>query len=122
MVRAIDPDVLEEAGANAPAVIGEACRPLAANPRLRQLILDLKKSKEQTIDVISQDEVLEAGYSASAKERAKGLVESFEQFITDSKDELSALQVLYSRPYRRRLRYDDIKALASAIHAPPRQW
>jgi type I restriction enzyme R subunit len=29
---------------------------------------------------------------------------------------------LYSKPHARRLRYDDIKALADAIQAPPRQW
>jgi type I restriction enzyme R subunit len=32
------------------------------------------------------------------------------------------LQVLYSQPYAKRLRFADIKALAEAIHAPPRQW
>jgi type I restriction enzyme R subunit len=30
--------------------------------------------------------------------------------------------VLYSRPYRDRLHYDDIKQLAEAIRLPPRQW
>jgi len=30
--------------------------------------------------------------------------------------------VLYSQPFARRLRFDDVKALAEAIHAPPRQW
>jgi type I restriction enzyme R subunit len=32
------------------------------------------------------------------------------------------LQVLYSRPYRERLRFKDLKELASAIQAPPRSW
>jgi type I restriction enzyme R subunit len=122
LVEAIDPDRLAGAGDNAPRVIEDACKPLAANPKLRQLILDLKKSKEQTIDTVSQDEVLEAGYSAEAKERAKGLVQSFEQFIEEHKDEITALEILYKRPYGRRLRYEDIKALADAIQAPPRRW
>lgn len=122
LVEAIDPDRLGSAGGNAPRVIEDACKPLAANPKLRQLILDLKKSKEQTIDTVSQDEILEAGYSAEATERAKGLVQSFERFIEENKDEITALQILYARPYGRRLRYDDIKELAGAIKAPPRQW
>ena len=122
LVEAIDPDRLAQAGDKASHVIEEACRPLAANPKLRQLILDLKKAKEQTIDTVSQDEVLESGFSLAAKERAKTLVESFERFIAENKDEITALQVLYSRPYGKRLRYEDIKALADAIHAPPRQW
>jgi type I restriction enzyme R subunit len=122
MVAAVDPDAIEQAGKHAPAMMEDACRPLAANPKLRQLLLDLKKSKEQTIDTISQDEVLDAGYSADAKERAKGLVTSFEQFIKDNRDEITALQILYRKPRGKRLRYDDIKALAEAIQAPPRQW
>ncbi len=122
MLAAVDPDSLDDAGAAATGIIEGACKPLAANPNLRQLILDLKKSKEQTIDNVSQDEILEVGYSAEAKERAKGLVESFERFIHDNKDEITALQILYNRPYGRRLRYDDIKALADTIQAPPRQW
>ena len=122
LVAAIDPDGLEQAGDRASAGIEEACRPLAANPKLRQLLVELKRSKEQTIDTVSQDEVLEAGFSAAAKERAQSLVASFEQFIRDHKDEITALQVLYSRPYRQRLHLDDIRALAEAIQAPPRQW
>jgi type I restriction enzyme R subunit len=122
LVAAIDPDALGQAGDRAPVMIEEACRPLAANPKLRQLLVDLKRSKEQTIDQVSQDEVLEAGFSAVARERARSLVTTFEQYIRDHRDEITALQVLYSRPYRRRLRFEDIKALADAIQAPPRQW
>ncbi len=55
-------------------------------------------------------------------EKAKGLVQSFEQFIKDHKDEITALQVLYSMPYKQRLRYEDIKDLASRIEKPPHQW
>ena len=78
LVAAIDPDRLEAAGTKSADMIAEACKPLAANPGLRKLIVEIKKSKEQTIDTVSQDEVLEAGYSAAATERAKALVTSFE--------------------------------------------
>jgi type I restriction enzyme R subunit len=103
-------------------LIREALAPLAANPKLRNEILELKKKYEQTIDNLSRDLVLEAGFSADAKDKAKGLVASFEKFIADNKDEITALQVLYSRPYKQRLRFEDIKALADAIEAPPRSW
>ena len=42
------------------------------------------------------------------------------QFIEENRDEIAALQVLYERPYRQRLSFDDIKALAAALSAPPR--
>jgi len=92
------------------------------NPTLRNLLIELKKKSEQTIDTISQDSVILAGFDEQAKEKAKALVRSFEQFIQDHKDEITAFQVLYSRPYHKRLRYDDIKELAETIKAPPRNW
>ncbi len=122
LVAAIDPDHLAEAGDRADEVIGEALTPLAANPELRRLLVDLKRTKEQTIDTVSPDEVLEASYSADARDKAKALVMSFEEFIARNRDEITALEVLYSRPHGRRLRYDDVKALANAIQAPPRRW
>ena len=48
------------------------------------------------------------------------MARSFEQFIAEHRDEITALQVLYSRPYRQRLTYGEIKALADALQAPPR--
>ena len=102
-------------------LIQEAVKPLH-NPELRKLLVELKKKSEQTIDVVSKDRVIEAGFSAQALEKAKGLVQSFEQFIKDHKDEITALQVLYSMPYKQRLRYEDIKDLASRIEKPPHQW
>jgi type I restriction enzyme R subunit len=99
-----------------------AVAPLAGNPALRQHLLELKRSKEQTIDTVSVDTLIEAGYSQAARERARELTRSFERFIEENRDEITALQVLYSRPYPRRLRYDEVRALADAIQAPPRQW
>jgi type I restriction enzyme R subunit len=40
----------------------------------------LHKTTEQIIDTISPDVVIEAGFSAEAMEKAKGLITSFEQF------------------------------------------
>ena len=47
---------------------------------------------------------------------------SFREFIEENRDEITALQVLYERPYRRRLSYGEIKALADALKSPPRSW
>ncbi len=100
----------------------QAVRPLATNPALRRLLLEIKHTVEQVIDEVSTDEVIEAGKSADAKAKAKGLVASFEQYLEEHKDEIDALQFFYSQPHGQRLRYKDIKDLAAAIKAPPRQW
>jgi type I restriction enzyme R subunit len=100
----------------------EAVTPLVTNVALRDKILNIKTHSEQTIDVISQDEVIHAAFSDEAKERAQTLVASFEQFIDDHKDEITALQILYSRPHAERLRFEDVKELATQISTPPRSW
>ncbi len=102
-------------------IIQQAVKPLH-DPKLRELLVEVKKKSEITIDHVSQDEVIEAGFSADATERARGLVQSFEQFIEDHKDEITALQILYSKPYKSRLSFDDIKELADQIQAPPNLW
>src|SRR5574343_1707770 len=96
----------------------EAAKPFA-NPALRNLILQLRQKADLGVDVVTQDTLLHAGFSEAASERAKGLVQSFEQFIAQHKDEITALQILYNRPSRAPLTYRDIKALADALHAPP---
>ena len=114
-----DPVAVAETAAD---MIARALEPLAANPDLRNAILDVRKSYEQTIDETSRDEVLFAGHSAEARDRASVLVASFRQYIEENKDEIRALQVLYSRPYSERLTFREIKELAAAIARPPRQW
>jgi type I restriction enzyme, R subunit len=104
------------------ALATEAVAPLAANPALRQLVQDIKRELEQVIDEVSKDALLFAGASDEARAKAKALVTSFEQFITQHKDEIDALRFFFSVPHRERLRYEDVKALAAAISAPPRSW
>jgi type I restriction enzyme R subunit len=106
----------------AQALAKTAVEPLATKPGLRQLLQDIKRELEQIIDEVSKDALLFAGTSAEAKEKAKALVASFEQFIADNKDEIDALQFFFSVPHHDRLRYDDVKALAAMIKAPPRLW
>ena len=106
----------------AEALLKRATEPLATKPALRTLLQDLKREVEQVIDEISTDELIEAGASEEAKEKAKALVADFERFIEEHKNEIDALQFFYAQPYSRRLSFQDIKALAEAIKAPPRSW
>ncbi len=71
------------------------------------------------IDETTQDTLLRAGSMPQALEKAKSLVTNFRQFIEDNKDEIEAMQILYSRPYRAGLRYRQVKELAAAIKRPP---
>ena len=100
-------------------LIEAAVYPLASNPELRLKIVDFRRAYEQIIDETSMDKVLQAGYSI---ERARRTVDDFRQFIEDNKDEITALQILYSHPYGRRLSFRDVRDLANAIARPPHQW
>jgi len=108
--------------ATATAMLAKALEPLATNPDLRNAILDVRRSYEQTIDEVSKDKVLFAGHSPEAREKASALITSFRDYIEEHKDEIRALQILYSRPHSERLTFTEIKELARAIERPPRQW
>jgi len=96
-----------------------ACAPFD-DPKLRATIQDLKQRNEQVIDIVSIDKILSAGFDEQAKEKARTIVDSFKSFIDENKDELSALKIIYSKPYAaRELTYEKIKELAEAIKKPP---
>ncbi len=100
-------------------LLEDAARPFAANPDLRQRLTDVHRAYEQTIDTVSVDTVLEAGFTiADADETVK----SFRDYVEANQDEITALQALYSRPYAQRLRHADIRALADALKSPPHSW
>lgn len=133
LVQALDPDEQLKAAQNttgkdepppeeiskaAQSLLMQAAQPIATNAKLRQRLVDLKKSFEQIIDNVSKDQVLLAGISKDGRDRAAGLVKSFEKFIEDNKDEITALQILYSRPYKQRITHEQLKELARAIERP----
>ena len=88
--------------------------------KFRNTIIEIKRRNEQTIDTVSKDEVTFSGFDVGASQKAKLTVESFKNFIEKNKDELTALQIIYNKPYsQRQLTYDAIKELAEAIQKPP---
>jgi type I restriction enzyme R subunit len=128
LVKALNPDnhiarAQQDFGVNEPdagqikqsanRLISEAVKPLC-NPQLRELLLEIKKKNEQIIDTVSPDTIIFAGFT---EEKARNIVASFEQFIVDNKDEITALQVLYSTPYKQRLRFEDVRELAEKLVA-----
>ncbi len=96
-----------------------ACEPFD-NPELRNKIIEIKKRDEQIIDTVSKDAIIFAGFDEKAKEKARTIIDTFKRFIDENKDELTALQIIYSKPYsRRHITYEEIKQLSEAIEKPP---
>ncbi|NLE89964.1 MAG: DEAD/DEAH box helicase family protein, partial [Dehalococcoidales bacterium] len=87
---------------------------------LRSTLITIKQHNEQIIDGVSKDEVLTAGWDIAAKEKAQSVIGTFKKFIEDNKDEITALQIIYGKPYpARHLTFKQIKELAEAIEKPP---
>jgi type I restriction enzyme R subunit len=110
LLDALDPDVQLEAAKKglppdihptpehiaqaAKRLAEEAALPFASNPALRNLLLTAHERSEQTIDEVSQDRVLEAGFSEMDGDKARATVESFQQ----------------------------VKELSSVLEKPPNSW
>lgn len=103
-------------------LIETACRILAERPALRTKLLDVRRSYTQVLDETSADEVIDAGFSRDATDRARTTIESWQAFVAEHRDDIDALQILYSRPYGKRLTLKAIKELAAAIGRPPYNW
>ena len=113
----------EQLAAAAKQLLDDAVEPLATNPELRERLVEVRRSYEQTIDEISKDEVLAAGYShRRSRPRPRRRSSRSASSSSEHKDEITALQILYSRPYQQRLTFKEIKELAHAIGRPPYQW
>lgn len=87
------------------------------------MLTGAKERSEIVIDTVSEDQVLSAGYSVEGTKQARRMVESFQAFLEENRDEITALQILLSQPYgQQRVTYAQIKELAAAIEHPPRVW
>jgi len=99
----------------------EACKPFDL-PALRDALAKAKHDAEQTIDTVTLDAVISQGYDAAAKEKAVSLLRSFREYIEKHKAEITALQVLYSRPYAQRLTEPMLKELEKKLKENHAAW
>src|SRR5260221_8845612 len=109
-MKACDPDAqIEKAKdkfatqAPTPAQVKKATEELAQaattpfmKAAFRRRILEIRAQNEQTVDRHTIDSVLYSGFDAAAVEKAQNKVKDFRKWIEDHKDELTALQVIYS--------------------------
>ncbi|MDX1937388.1 MAG: type I restriction-modification enzyme R subunit C-terminal domain-containing protein [Flavihumibacter sp.] len=99
------------------------------NPELREYIVDVRKKYNQLIDHINLDEITNIGWVKDQQAAAELTISNFTTWIETHKDEITALQLFYNQPYRRReLTYSMIKDLCEKIKtaqpllAPAQVW
>ncbi|MDP4282802.1 MAG: type I restriction-modification enzyme R subunit C-terminal domain-containing protein [Bacteroidota bacterium] len=148
LLNAYDPDTLEGIKFNiesekmgaSPAEIGTAINnehskliedavAVFHNPELRDYIVDVRKKYDQVMDGINIDEVTNIGWVKDQQAAASLTISNFTAWIEAHKDEITALQIFYGQPFRRReLTYKMIKDLYEIIKteqpllAPVRVW
>lgn len=135
LVKIADPDTLAHLIENAPKgldgkintkkvlsdFIEEIIMPIASNPKLRQRILEIRLSHDLIFDEGNKDELLDArGVVDTSK--ARSLVESWIKYVEDNRDEITAIQMLYSKPKNVGITYKEIKELAERIKRPHPTW
>jgi type I restriction enzyme R subunit len=138
LLRAFDPDAIAERASGRPgadpadipadsyaatqaALIEEACAPFD-RPELRHSLETLKRETEQILDIYTPDEVLSQGFDEAARAKALGLVQEFRDYLAAHKAQIDALQILYSRPYGRRLTEDMLKVLEAKLKEGHAAW
>jgi type I restriction enzyme R subunit len=86
----------------------------------RERLLQVDNQQNQIIDTVNPDEVIEADFDKEAREQAEMVVDTFEEFIEENKDEITALEVMLNQPYgEEKLGYEEVQELAEAIERPP---
>jgi type I restriction enzyme R subunit len=85
----------------------------------RRRILEIRTQNEQTIDRHTIDSVLYSGFDAAALDRAQNTVKDFRQWIVDHKDEVIALQVIYSGTKPLKISLKDLNLLKDKLSIPP---
>lgn len=138
LLRAIDPDAIAAHATGKPGaspaevtpaameqarqqLITAACAPFDL-PALRDALAKAKQDAEQTIDTVTIDKVVSQGFDAAAKEKALNLLKSFAEYIQQHQAEITALQILYSRPYRQRLTEKMLKELEKKLRDNHAAW
>lgn len=111
----------EQLAAARQELILTACAPFD-QPVVRDTLVKIKRQNEQTIDIVTADVVLSQGFDAAAKEKAASLMKSFRDYIDQHRAEITALQILYSRPYKQRLNEKMLKELEQKLRDNHAAW
>jgi type I restriction enzyme R subunit len=142
LLEAIDSDrIEEEAAATAKGAEPTEAQRIQARDKLVgaaanvftgplvNLLDDIRRQKEQTIDHDNLDKVIQAGWSGDAKQNAQALTKDFAAYLEEHRDHIEALTIFFGQPGRRsEITYAMITALLATLKtdrpklAPLRVW
>ena len=108
-------------------LVNEAAKVL--NGELVELIDTIRRDKEQTLDHDNLDSLVRAEWDKDAANNAQALTDEFADYLKSNQDNIEALTIFFSQPYRRReLSFDLIRQVLDKLKAdkpklaPLRVW
>ncbi len=108
-------------------LVSEAAKVL--NGELVELIDTIRRDKEQTIDHDNLDSLVRAEWDKDAANNAQALTDEFADYLKSNQDNIAALTIFFSQPYKRReLSFDLIRQVLDKLKsdkpklAPLRVW
>ncbi len=131
LVKSVNPDEIANAIASAPEGTSEEIAVhefvqsltgvLATSQILRDKLVTMHQSKYIIRDEVTPDSLLFAG-GVPDLELAERLVHDWQQYLEDNKDEITALQLLYSRPTNSGVTRKALEDLIATIRKPHQDW
>lgn len=131
LVKSVNPDEIANAIAKAPEGTSEEVAVhefvqsltgvLATSQILRDKLVTMHQSKYIIRDEVTPDALLFAG-GVPDLELAERLVHDWKQYLEDNKDEITALQLLYSRPSNSGVTRKELEELIATIRKPHQDW
>lgn len=110
------PVKIEDTIAQAKKQLIEQAVAIFDNPDLRNFIVDVRKKYDQIIDHINMDEITNIGWVKDMDAAAELTISNFTAWIEANKDEITALEIFYDQPHRRReLTYSMIRDLSEKL-------
>ncbi|MFG2566072.1 DEAD/DEAH box helicase family protein [Streptomyces sp. NPDC048567] len=128
MVEAVSVDAQEKAKATGGtdavwALARASVVPLAANPDLRNRILEIRRASDITYDEVTADKLLHAGAVVMTQDDAQARLTSFREYMQHHRDEIAAFHIAYQNPkVTPREVFSQLKELARRLERPPQRW
>lgn len=63
---------------------------------------NVRRTLDQIIDTLNPDKVIKVGWNEDDKDAATALINDFAAWMVNNRDEITALQIFYGQPFRRR--------------------
>lgn len=131
LILSVNPEAIAEAIEKAPdgtseeAAVHEFVQNLAGvlatSQTLRERLVTMHQSKYIIRDEVTPDELLFAGGVPNI-ELAERTIQDWKQYMEDNKDEITALQLLYSRPQNSGVTRKQLEELIATIRKPHQDW